>query len=86
MIEADKAHCRFTGLLPKDYPGEVAEDWPDLIEIVRQRVKPQRDTQKRDALRDRWWQYAEKRPGLYTAIKPLSRVLITARVSPLLSV
>ncbi len=26
-------------------------------------------------MRDRWWQYAEKRPGLYNAISPLSRVL-----------
>jgi hypothetical protein len=63
------------GVVPIDYPGDVAEDWPDLIEIVRRRVKPERDPQKRDALRDRWWQYAEKRPGLYNAISPLSRVL-----------
>ncbi len=71
------------GVVPTDYPKEVAEDWPDLIEIVRRRVKPERDPQKRDALRDRWWQYAEKRPGLYHAISPLSRVLaINCGASP----
>ncbi|MFC3076011.1 Eco57I restriction-modification methylase domain-containing protein [Shinella pollutisoli] len=63
------------GVVPVDYPGEVAEDWPDLIEIVRRRVKPIRDPQARDALRDRWWQYAEKRPGLYRRISGLPRVL-----------
>jgi hypothetical protein len=70
------------GTVPTDYPGEVAEDWPDLIEIVRRRVKPERDPQKRDALRDRWWQYAEKRPGLYNAIAALSHVQAVSRVSP----
>src|SRR5262249_37911793 len=63
-----------------DYIDEVAEDWPDLLEIVRRLVKPERDKQKRQALRERWWQYAEKRPGLYKAIAGLPRVLATLRV------
>ena len=66
------------GAVPVDYPGEVAEDWPELIEIVRRRVKPIRDPQNRDALRERWWQYAEKRPGLYRAIEDLDRVLVNS--------
>ena len=70
------------GVVPTDYPDEVAEDWPDLIDIVRRRVKPARDLQKRDALRERWWQYAEKRPGLVRAIEPLDRIIVTPRVSP----
>lgn len=52
------------GVVPGDYPDPVAADWPDLLEIVERRVKPDRDRQNRDALRKRWWQYAEKRPGL----------------------
>src|SRR5262249_18481049 len=36
---------------------------------------------KRDANRERWWQYAEKRPGLYAAIQHFSRVLAIARMS-----
>jgi hypothetical protein len=63
------------GLVAYDYPGEVAEDWPDLIEIIRTKVKPERDPQNRDAVRLRWWQYAEKRPGLYGAIDGLSSIL-----------
>jgi hypothetical protein len=58
-----------------------ASAWPDLIEIVRQRVKPERDKEKRDANRERWWQYAEKRPGLYAAIRGLPQVLAMPRVS-----
>jgi hypothetical protein len=63
------------GIVAPDYPGPVAADWPDLLALVRERVKPERDTQKRDANRERWWQYAEKRPGLTRAVKKLKRVL-----------
>ena len=57
-----------------------AERWPDLIRIVREKVKPERDRQKRKALRERWWQYAEKRPGLVRSITELSSVLVISRV------
>jgi len=60
--------------------GEMSEDearkYPDLIAIVETKVKPERDGQKRDALRIRWWQYAEKRPGLVRAIAQCDRVLV----------
>ena len=68
------------GRVPHDYPEPVAADWPDLLAIVRQRAKPGRDVQNRKALRERWWQYAEKRPGLYSAIAGLERVLVISRV------
>ena len=60
---------------------EQASHWPDLIDIVRRKVKPDRDHQKRDANRERWWQYAEKRPGLYAAVQGLSRVLVMGQTS-----
>jgi len=63
------------GIVAPDYPGPVASDWPDLLALVRQSVKPERDRQKRAANRERWWQYAEKRPGLTRAARKLSRVL-----------
>ena len=59
---------RRTGIVPLDYPGPVAADWPELLRIVEEKVKPHRDRQNRRALRERWWHYAEKRPGLYAAI------------------
>ena len=57
-----------------------ASKWGDLIRIVRELVKPERDRQKRTALRERWWQYAEKRPGLVGAIAGLDQVLVVSRV------
>ncbi len=86
MSDAEKAQCRVKGIVPSDYNDEVAADWPDLIEIVRRRVKPVRDGQSREALKTRWWQYAEKRPGLYTAIRALKEVLVATRVSPHLAI
>ena len=68
------------GVVPQDYPGPVAADWPELLGLVEARVKPERDTQKRQALRERWWQYADKRPGLYSAIAGLDRVLANSQV------
>jgi len=70
-------------VVPADYPGDVAEDWPDLVEILRRRIKPTRDIQKRKALRERWWQFADKRPGLYSTIANCSNVLVAnAGASP----
>ena len=82
-VGADDDRCREwrrLGIVPLDYPEPVAVDWPELLAIVEQRAKPDRDVQNRKALRERWWQYAEKRPGLYAAIAGLERVLAISRV------
>ena len=63
------------GIVPLDYPNPVAADWPELLTIVEARAKPERDVQNRKALRERWWQYAEKRPSLYSSLAGLDRVL-----------
>ncbi|GLR68266.1 hypothetical protein GCM10010909_29470 [Acidocella aquatica] len=78
MDDSEIARCRVEGVVPGDYPDEVAEDWPDLTEIIRRRVKPERDKQKRPALKTRWWQYAEKRPGLYRTIASLKSVFVNS--------
>ena len=59
-----------------DLSEEEAWKYLDLMQIVKDKVKPERDVQKRDALRIRWWQYAEKRPGLVKAIEQCDRVLV----------
>ena len=81
---ADDHQCRQwrrRGIVPLDYPDPVAADWPDLLAIVEDKAKPERDLQSRTALRDRWWQYADKRPGLYAAIGGLERVLAIPQTS-----
>ena len=63
------------GKVPSDYPGDVAADYPDALNIVselvkpeRQRLKPNGDYVLRSPLPFRWWQYADKRPAMYHAI------------------
>jgi len=53
----------------RDWPLEQAEQYPDCIRIVREKVKPERDrnTFSRSA-RDRWWLYERARPELYAII------------------
>jgi hypothetical protein len=63
-----------------DWPVERAEHYPELIRIARERVKPERDKVKRDRNRLRWWIYAENRPGLYSTVKRLKRVLVRSEV------
>jgi len=48
----------------------------ELWEILKTKVKPERDLVKRDKNREYWWQYAETRPGLKRAIEGLPRVLV----------
>jgi hypothetical protein len=60
---------------------EEAERWPELIQIVREKVKPDRDRDKREVRRKYWWRFGETAPALYAAIAPLSRCVVTARTS-----
>jgi hypothetical protein len=75
------------GIVPVDYPGPVVADWPQLHSILEARVRPERtktnangEFKLRDPLPIRWWQYAEKRPGLHSAIEQMERVLVLSRV------
>jgi hypothetical protein len=66
------------GLSPLD---EVQRQSPALLEIVRSRVKPDRDKNKRESYRDKWWLFAEPRPALRNAIAGVERCVVTARVT-----
>ena len=74
------------GNVPTDYPGSVAADWPDLLAIVREKVKPERMTDNRENYKRLWWQFAERRPGLTEALRSVQRVLVLSRHSPHLAV
>ncbi len=60
---------------------EEARKWFDLMAIVEAKVKPERLQNNRDAYRRYWWQFAEKRTELSTALQQRARVLVVARVS-----
>ncbi|XXT25298.1 DNA methyltransferase [Sorangium sp. So ce429] len=64
---------------------ENAGCWPELLEIVRERVKPERDRlggySVANSRRLNWWKYGTPASDLSAAIAPLSRCLVTARVT-----
>lgn len=71
-----------------DWDLEHARQYSDLIRIVEEKVKPERE-KLRDSIpiqakRKRfWWQYGSAATQLYQAISPLQRVLVRSRVSEL---
>ncbi len=87
-MDADGDQCREwlrQGIVPIDYPNLVAEDWPDLLAIVRMKVKPERirlrDTSDGKRLKAMWWQFGRSRPELQAALSGLKRVLVNSQVS-----
>ena len=77
---------RREGIVPSDYPDPVAADWPELLAIVEERVKPQRtalppkNVINREA-RSKWWRFMMYRRGLHSAIATLDWVLALSAVS-----
>ncbi len=61
-----RLELRRESVVPEDYPGPVSADWPELLGIVKERVKPQQEY---------WWRYARGRRELHSAIAYLDRVL-----------
>ena len=68
------------GVVPADYPQPVAADWLDLLEIVEQRVLPERVRQKDRGAKEKWWQFIRPRPELHAAISSLNQVLVISSV------
>jgi hypothetical protein len=79
--ETRRAKLRI-GVVSADYPGPVARDWPELISIVENRVKPQRLRQKDEGGKRLWWRYLRTRPELLYAKGSLRRLIVAPRVTP----
>ena len=80
----DKARKKYLqgGRVPADYPDPVAADYPAMLGIVREKVKPERDANKYSTTaRLRWWLFERGRPELYSNTADLDRVLVRAAVS-----
>lgn len=73
------------------WPLERAETYIDCMRIVREKVKPQRDTladgdaTARDRAR-RWWQFARPTMNLYSTIAGTRRTLVAVQTSKYLSI
>jgi len=64
----------------------AAEDFPECLQVVRERVLPFRlskpDTSSGNRMmKEKWWLYYLWRPAMYSAIAELDRVLVRSRVS-----
>jgi hypothetical protein len=74
-------HSRYAINFENRDEAECRAQWPDVFEIVERKVKPYRDTVKRDAHRRYWWRYGETRPGLISALAGRTRVIVTAQTA-----
>lgn len=54
---------------------EDAMAFPAALDLVRERVKPERDKNRRKTTRERWWRYGEARPALRHKIQSLDRYM-----------
>ena len=62
-------------------PMEEAAQYEAPFEYAKREVYPVRSKNRRDAYAQKWWQYAEARPGMRAALKGLPRFIVTPRVS-----
>ncbi|MBD2233736.1 Eco57I restriction-modification methylase domain-containing protein [Phormidium tenue] len=68
-----------------DRSEDEARKWPDLIQIVEEKVKPERMTKAQDVANWPWWKFWRMRKELYEKISDNSRTLAISRVSQYLS-
>jgi len=83
--EKEQAAWLQAGIVPADYPEAVAADWPDLLNIIERKVKPERitkDAKKYPRMVLEWWKFWNARPALSAAIEGLERVLVICRHQP----
>jgi hypothetical protein len=69
------AHNRYVINLGEMSEGE-AWDYPDLMKIVEEKVKPARLKQNREIRARYWWRFGETTPALFKAIAKCDRVLV----------
>lgn len=62
---------------------DEASQYPELLTILRERVKPKRDKLKVKSRKEKWWLFAGYYKNLQQKIESMSKVLIRSRVSEL---
>jgi hypothetical protein len=58
-----------------------ASEWPDILSLLENKVKPERETKTKDVASWPWWHYWRPREELFKAIKNLDKILVIPRVS-----
>ena len=65
----------------QDWPLTRAESYPDLLKVLSERVKLERDKVREKHERENWWLFARYRGELRQAIFPLRQILVRSEVS-----
>ncbi|MBU6529760.1 Eco57I restriction-modification methylase domain-containing protein [Streptomyces mayonensis] len=65
-----------------DWSEGRAKEYPLAYAKALRDVKPERDKNNRKVYRDYWWQYAEKRPAMLTAISGLPNCIVMTIHTP----
>jgi hypothetical protein len=60
---------------------ELRSRFPQVYQWVLERVKPERDVNRRPRLREQWWIFGEPRQGLRAALKGLPRYIATVETA-----
>jgi hypothetical protein len=79
--EDTRARYVRSNIVPLDYPDPVAADYPDLLEIVERKVKPDRQHQGSIVNPARWWMFARPATELRKAVEGSGLTLAVSRVS-----
>jgi Eco57I restriction-modification methylase/MmeI, target recognition domain len=80
------SHQRFVIYLSDIQDERELSAWPEVSQIVREKVKPERDklgsNPNNVPLKRRWWAYQAHRPQLYARARALAKVLVNAQTGP----
>jgi len=76
-----RARDQWTVDFGTDSPIEYAAHYEQPFEYLMKTVKPEREKNRREAYKNRWWIYAEARPSMREALGKLDRYLATSMVA-----
>lgn len=68
LSEKEKVKAIRSGHVQRDYPGRVANDYPELLSIVEKTVRPERENGNEQSASERWWLFQRARSELYHSI------------------
>ncbi len=60
---------------------QAKSNYPELMQIVIDSVRPEREQKKRDSYREKWWTFAEPRSMLRPALDSIRRYIATCRTA-----
>jgi hypothetical protein len=82
------AHHRYVINFGERTEDECRQSWPELLAIVEQKVRPEREaalakswSKDKEKRAENWWQFSRTAKDLYAAIDGFDQVLIIARTS-----